>query len=192
MPEELNQKKEDFSPEDLAEDIFAGLEAERKTPKETQRLSSSKFSFKRLIIIVLLVIFLLILGYGGYTQWSKFTSLTKIFKSRPKIVPTVISQPAEEAPVGSMPVVKEIDNDKDGLPDREEMSLGTDPQNPDTDNDGLTDKEEVKVYQTDPLNPDTDGDGVLDGQEVRQGFDPINPNPEARLLDLEKEIKKLK
>jgi len=144
------------------------------------------------LIIVLLVIFLLVLGYGVYTQWSKFAFLTKIFKSRPKITPTMISQPAEKVPVGPMPAVKEIDNDKDGLPDREEMSLGTNPQNPDTDNDGLTDKEEVKVYQTDPLNPDTDGDGVLDGQEVRQGFDPKNPSPEAKLLDLEKEIEKLK
>ena len=57
----------------------------------------------------------------------------------------------------------DIDSDGDGLTDREEAMLGTDPFNPDTDGDGLTDGEEVKIYHTDPLNPDTDGDGLSDG-----------------------------
>lgn len=64
------------------------------------------------------------------------------------------------------------DADQDGLSDTAEVSLGTDPANPDSDNDGLTDGEEVEVFQTDPLNPDTDGDTFLDGTEVENGFDP--------------------
>ncbi len=57
-----------------------------------------------------------------------------------------------------------VDSDGDGLRDSEEMSLGTNPNNPDTDGDGLTDGEEVLVVDdpttsaipegaTDPLDP---------------------------------------
>jgi len=69
--------------------------------------------------------------------------------------------------------------------------LGTNINSPDSDNDGLFDREEVKIYQTNPLNPDTDGDGYLDGQELKAGYDPKNPSPQAKILDLKKEIEKL-
>ena len=74
----------------------------------------------------------------------------------------------------------DIDSDGDGLTDREEMELGTDPFNPDTDGDGLTDGEEVKIYHTNPLNPDTDGDGLSDGAEVHvYHTDPLNPDTDG-------------
>ncbi len=74
----------------------------------------------------------------------------------------------------------DIDSDGDGLTDREEAMLGTDPFNPDTDGDGLTDGEEVKIYHTDPLNPDTDGDGLTDGAEVHvYHTDPLNPDTDG-------------
>ena len=44
----------------------------------------------------------------------------------------------------------------------------------DDDGDGLTNDEEISLA-TDPLNPDTDGDGVGDGQEVTDTNDPLNP-----------------
>ncbi|MFH0878487.1 MAG: outer membrane beta-barrel protein, partial [Lentisphaerota bacterium] len=43
----------------------------------------------------------------------------------------------------------ELDSDGDGLLDKEEVQIGTDPYDPDTDKDGLSDGEEVKVYKTD-------------------------------------------
>ncbi|TSA28437.1 MAG: OmpA family protein [Ignavibacteriales bacterium] len=58
------------------------------------------------------------------------------------------------------------DKDKDGLTKKEELALGTDPNNPDTDGDGLTDGDEVMKYKTDPLKADTDGDGLSDGDEI--------------------------
>ncbi|MCX6148985.1 MAG: DUF6089 family protein [Ignavibacteriales bacterium] len=58
------------------------------------------------------------------------------------------------------------DDDNDGLTNKEEELLGTDPKNPDTDGDGLLDGAEVKTYKTNPLDPDTDKDGLKDGQEV--------------------------
>ena len=81
----------------------------------------------------------------------------------------------------------DIDSDGDGLTDKEEIALGTDPYNPDTDGDGLTDGEEVhgmmvngKLIKTDPLNPDTDGDGLSDGAEVLvYHTDPMNPDTDG-------------
>ncbi|TAN37218.1 MAG: OmpA family protein [Verrucomicrobia bacterium] len=81
----------------------------------------------------------------------------------------------------------DMDSDGDGLTDKEEIALGTDPYNPDTDGDGLTDGEEVhgvmvngKLVKTDPLNPDTDGDGLSDGAEVLvYHTDPLNPDTDG-------------
>lgn len=70
----------------------------------------------------------------------------------------------------------ETDTDGDGLSDKREIEMGTDPKNPDTDGDGLMDGEEADEYKTDPKNPDTDGGGVRDGLEVRNGADPLDPD----------------
>jgi hypothetical protein len=46
----------------------------------------------------------------------------------------------------------------------------------DQDKDGLPDKAEA-VLGTDPYEADTDGDGVLDGAEIREGTDPLEGRP---------------
>jgi hypothetical protein len=43
----------------------------------------------------------------------------------------------------------------------------------DSDRDGLSDRAE-RIIGTDPNNPDTDGDGISDGAEVRQGTNPLD------------------
>ena len=61
---------------------------------------------------------------------------------------------------------------------RGELTMGTDPLNPDTDGDGLLDGVETNTgiwvgphdTGTDPLNPDTDGDGLPDGVETNTGI----------------------
>lgn len=58
------------------------------------------------------------------------------------------------------------DKDQDGLTKREELELGTDPDNPDSDGDGLNDGAEMKQYNTDPKNADSDNDGLKDGEEA--------------------------
>lgn len=50
----------------------------------------------------------------------------------------------------------------------------------DTDGDGLPDQEEMRLG-TDPIMPDSDGDGFLDGSEVALGFDPLNPSPADKI-----------
>jgi formylglycine-generating enzyme required for sulfatase activity len=72
------------------------------------------------------------------------------------------------------------DFDADGLDDRDELILGTDPTNPDTDGDGLSDGDEVNEHGTNPLEPDTDGDGLDDGDEVGEhGTDPLVPDTDG-------------
>lgn len=77
-----------------------------------------------------------------------------------------------------MRVIKEkkpasdLDSDRDGISDGEELSFKISPFNPDTDGDGINDYHEVKVLGTDPLNQDTDGDGIKDLEEIKLGTDP--------------------
>ncbi len=75
----------------------------------------------------------------------------------------------------SNPIYLASDCDADGLTAADEVSAGTDPNNPDSDGDGLTDGDEVNIHGTDPTLSDTDGDGISDGQEINtDGTDPLD------------------
>jgi hypothetical protein len=77
--------------------------------------------------------------------------------------------------IGSVVFNIDADSDDDGLPDGEEIAIGTDPFDDDTDDDGLSDGDEVDVHGTDPLDSDTDDDGLSDGDEVNvHGTDPLD------------------
>ncbi len=67
----------------------------------------------------------------------------------------------------------DTDSDSDGLSDRDESNLGTNPLVKDTDGDGLNDGVE-SAMGSNPLLLDTDGDGVNDGLEVTNATSPIN------------------
>lgn len=79
-------------------------------------------------------------------------------------------QPLPDQPPPAPP--EAVDGDHDGIPDDEELTIGTDPLTPDTDNDNLSDRDELRTYKTDPLNADSDGDTYTDGDEVRNGYNP--------------------
>lgn len=64
------------------------------------------------------------------------------------------------------------DADNDGLTNKKEFELGTDPTYDDSDLDQLKDNDEITVHHTDPLLADTDEDGLDDGKEIALGFDP--------------------
>ncbi len=84
------------------------------------------------------------------------------------------------------------DRDGDGLPDNEEIGLGTDPDDKDSDDDGLGDGTEVRGDgplsddgPTDPTNPDTDGDGIQDGTEVGLTVGTPDTDPTVFVPDLD-------
>ncbi|MDZ4229974.1 MAG: Ig-like domain-containing protein [Candidatus Veblenbacteria bacterium] len=64
------------------------------------------------------------------------------------------------------------------------IPIGLDPkfQGADTDGDGLGDKLEEGLG-TDPANPDTDGDGYRDGDEVKSDYNPLSTNPAKLIFD---------
>ena len=103
-------------------------------------------------------------------------------------LPTPVTQPPIDAnvppptPVTGLPPtstatttapVAEVDTDGDGLNDRRETELGTDPAKADTDGDGLSDGDETLKYRTNPVAKDTDGDTYEDGQEIKGGYNPL-------------------
>ena len=73
--------------------------------------------------------------------------------------------------IGQLPDIPALDQDNDGISDKEEIALGTNINNADSDGDGLTDGEEVSLG-TNPLNKDSDGDGYSDYDELNADTDP--------------------
>ncbi len=77
-----------------------------------------------------------------------------------------------------------VDSDGDGLPDDWEIQNGLNPNDPndanlDNDKDGLTNREEYESQKTfgkptDPNKSDTDGDGYSDKQEIDKGTNPLD------------------
>ena len=76
----------------------------------------------------------------------------------------------------------DIDSDQDGLSNKCECDLTTDPARPDTDSDGVLDGQEDANknckwdlgLESNPRNPDTDSDGATDGEERDANTDPID------------------
>jgi len=90
----------------------------------------------------------------------------------PPPTPVTGGNPPTEPTTTTAPVV-EPDTDGDGLSDRRETELGTDPAKADTDGDTVSDGDEVLKYRTNPLVKDTDGDTYDDGSEIKNGYNPL-------------------
>jgi len=77
----------------------------------------------------------------------------------------------------------DADSDNDGLPDRFERIIGTDPLKADTDGDGMPDGWEVKYTSLNPLSNDASGDADSDGltnlQEYQLGTDPTKADTDG-------------
>lgn len=138
---------------------------------------------KTRILTVLIVIVAFLLGFAG---WYFFQ------RNRPATAPSTNTTNAatNTATTAVVPAAPQqaADQDRDGLTDQEEATLGTNPNSSDTDSDGLPDRAEVQVYKSNPLVADSDKDGVTDGDEVKAG---TNPNGPGVLLDVSKAIEAL-
>jgi hypothetical protein len=111
---------------------------------------------------VLVFLFLLLIVVG----WASFDALRK------------------QAGSATQTALAISDDDGDNLTYDQEVSLGTDPFNPDTDNDGLYDGLEVNQYGTNPKRTDTDSDTLPDGMEIEKGTSPLNSDTDGDgLLD---------
>ena len=116
---------------------------------------------------------------GGVTGQSTSTRFENFGVNEPITGLSIKDLPDIKNFAGFVGKIVPLDQDMDGLPDYEEVALGTDKTKADTDGDGLTDKEEVEL-ETDPLKTDTDGDGYSDLAEVNASTNPkdaqSNPN----------------
>ena len=106
-----------------------------------------------------------------------------------------VNEPISGFSIKTIPAIKNFagfagqiippDQDMDGLPDHQELTLGTDKTKADTDGDGLNDKEELDSG-TNPLLTDTDGDGYSDMAEINANTNPLlfSSNPNRAPIDL--------
>ncbi|MBQ6637417.1 MAG: VWA domain-containing protein [Lachnospiraceae bacterium] len=80
------------------------------------------------------------------------------------------------------------DYDKDGLNNKEEYEMTTNPFMVDTDKDSLSDRDEMIVYCTNPCCEDTDGEGLDDGDEIKLGFNPNMQDTNSNGITDDKEL----
>ena len=107
---------------------------------------------------------MLLLG-GGNTEFNLTMDVGVVWTWGARVPPDFLA------------VAGPADSDGDGLTDRQEGEIGTDPYNPDTDGDRLSDGAEYNTHQTDPLNKDSDYDMLTDGQEVLDHrTNPLDPD----------------
>ncbi len=84
------------------------------------------------------------------------------------------------------------DPDRDGLGNKEEFDLGTDPNNPDSDSDGLADGDEHHIFESEPLLSKTFREGEYnDADFVKGGYDIKSNTPynETQITDIKAKIK---
>lgn len=102
---------------------------------------------------------------GEHQFEAKIINAYKVEGSSRRLIDTsILSQVTKE-------IFVDTDDDNDGISNRKEEALGTDPNNADTDGDGLSDSQDFN-----PLNADTDGDGDKDGTDPEpQNADVFTP-----------------
>ncbi len=79
-----------------------------------------------------------------------------------------------------------VDSDRDGLPDRVEKVLGTDPLNPDTDGDGINDKEDAHPLNVDSPPPESTGVADFSIKELmlENNYDFLTRQPASDHLEI--------
>ncbi|MFW5425657.1 MAG: OmpA family protein [Methylophagaceae bacterium] len=125
----------------------------------------------RLKVIIVLILALI----WGICSWKWYTCNIKGFCGAERS--TDVVTPAAAVPT-MLAANIDIDSDGDGLTDKEEKRLGTDPRNSDSDGDGFSDGKEVRsVFAAN----DTDGDGTIDALDDDDDNDGLLTKIEALL-----------
>lgn len=117
-----------------------------ETPAPTPESSGSR----RWLLVVGLVA---LVGIGG-VLWLRSRDGGEALPSTVPVRSGATQEPSAAAPAGVAEAVVDVpDQDRDNLPDAEEVRVGTDPTKSDTDGDGISDFEEVVLRASDPLKP---------------------------------------
>ena len=136
---------------------------------------------KKLVFLIIIIVVVLVVTIGLiFLLKSKASKNNNIKSSLKKEVVTNIQKDdkidEKEEVVDLIDKAIEntakVDQDFDGIWDKDEAKYKTSPTSADTDNDGINDGDEINIYKTDPLKKDTDGDGYTDGDEVNRGYNP--------------------
>ena len=165
----------------------SGIQAETRTIKVLNPVLLPGWVWMGMLGVVLVTGFLGLLLVGGFafrgmrggqTTSSAATSLAQIVQMTDQSRLST-EQSLSGANVETLQAVTataawmDLDDDRDGLTNRQELELKTLPNERDTDQDGVSDGEEVG-RGLDPLNPDSDGDSLKDGEEISRGLDPLS------------------
>jgi hypothetical protein len=116
-------------------------------------------------------------GFASYTVLGSglVAAGTQTEYVDPTVLTALVPAMFYRVEVEDAPPAPEVDSDRDGVPDAQEIAAGSDPGRYDTDRDGLGDGEEMLVLLTSPIRTDTDGDGSSDWAELVAGTSPTNP-----------------
>jgi hypothetical protein len=124
------------------------------------------------VIAIVLAILMLLSGCSGFGGMGQ-NEPTRPESTEVSDSPTEEPERDTEVTAATSTVTPtSVDSDDDGLNDRREAELGTDPDKADTDGDGLNDHREVTELKTDPTSADTDNDGLADPTELERETSP--------------------
>lgn len=165
-------------------------------PQDQLMMEEESLHGSRKFIIAGAVVLLILIAAGLVYFFVRRSANTNQEPVANDNVNTNINQVIDTNNTNDELVVTEADDDFDGLPNAEEIKIGTNPYEPDSDNDGVFDQDEAQIYKTNPLRDDsdqdnlgdydeifvwrtdpnkadTDDDGFSDGVEVKNGYNPL-------------------
>lgn len=175
-------------------------------PSSLGKFQSVKTLFSKKLLIIFAIVFgLIIVGLGSWFGYSALTKEEPVAEVQIPATPEVevdpdVTNPPDwlarffgaETCTTKTTCADKSDPDKDGLNNKEEYELGTDPNNPDSDSDGISDGDEHHIFSSDPLLSRTFRDSEYnDADFVKGGYDigSNNPYTESQLSEIKQKIK---
>lgn len=171
----------DFKKAFPPKNIFKEEKEDNEILEEFKPLQKEFKASRGFLFLIITILIVLLTGTGMYTYIKFFREKelvsefkeTDIFEDEDEDNDGLTTK--QELILGTNP--EEFDTDEDDISDGWEVENNLDPLNYydavfDGDEDGLTNIQEYK-YKTNPNKPDTDGDGFEDGLEVKRGHNPV-------------------